>query len=127
MKLKLEKPLEDIKNMAKKAIDEQAEKVRLKFITPGDGQAMVYIAKEGEAKAYLANQDINHTLIPHVVTEAINNNSTLEDAANLIMTKANGWREVSSSIEDKRMQAKKAVDEATTTSEIAAAQNIVWF
>jgi hypothetical protein len=52
--LQPEPPIEQVRASAMAQVDQAAERARLRWITPGAGQAMEYLQTEGEARAYLA-------------------------------------------------------------------------
>jgi hypothetical protein len=128
----------NFKDSFKRDIDAAAEGVRLKYITDGSGQAAVYILKEREATACLAGytsgsppaEGIFPLLDASVGIEI--NPLTLATCANayavavVVDILATQWKTVAAVIENKRLGAKRAVDEATTMAELRAAANVDW-
>ena len=107
-------------------IDQQAEQVRGLFITNTPSQPAVYLQKEAEAEAFMADQNIAPALIPNLVREAARTGETLFDVAVVILTQAQFWREKSAQIEDLRLGAKEQVRAATTVAGKRAAAKVEW-
>jgi hypothetical protein len=128
MRFDLRSDLTAMKDAAKLAIDDAAEQARLKYITPGAGQAMVYQAKQEEAQRYLATSPANNVATdwPLLSAEIGITGADLAAVANTIVTMANQWTSIAATIEAKRLAAKKAIDAAGNGSAIATAQNITW-
>ena len=126
MKFNLTKDLTPLKEAAALKIDTEAELARGRYITAGAGQAMVYLEKERQAEAVVANPDIDPTHVALIQVDADIAGSSLFDAAVVVLTLANYWRTVSPAIEDKRMRAKAQVQIATNPAAIDAASNVQW-
>ena len=105
-------------------IDASAETTRLRFITPGSGQAMVYQEKLRQAYAYLL--DANSESFSHIHLEAAAAGVTPEVMAQTIIQKAEMWREVSAVIEATRFSAKAAVESAANFAGADAAGSVNW-
>lgn len=104
-------------------IDRQAEQIRAGIITTGSGQAMTYLRKEAEARAWL---DDNNTPAPFVEAEASVTGRTVAELAQIIVNQADAWLIVGPRIEAARIAAKQAVRDATTVSKMQAAAAIDW-
>lgn len=104
-------------------IDEQAEQARASVITIGSGQAMTYLRKEAEARAWLAD---NNSPVPFVEAEANATSRTIADVAQTIVEQADAWLAVGPRIEAARIAAKRAVSEAGTVAEMQSAASIDW-
>lgn len=104
-------------------IDADAEATRMRFITPGAGQAMTYLRKEAEAKAYLAGDPAP---TPFLSAEAPARSMTLADLAAEVASRAAAWQGIGPKIEAARLAAKKAVQEATNISDMHQAAVIDW-
>lgn len=104
-------------------IDRQAEKIRAGIITTGSGQAMTYLRKEAEARAWLAD---NNAAAPFVEAEAAVIGRTIAEVAQIIVDQADAWLVVGPRIEAARIAAKRAVSEASTVSEMQAAAAVDW-
>jgi hypothetical protein len=98
-------------------VDVWAERVRLRFITPGAGQAMTYIAKNAEAVVYLAD---NATPTPFLSAEAAAIDSTVAALALEVRDSAIGWQAAGAAIEANRRGLKVAIRTAGTFAELEA-------
>ncbi|MGE0629653.1 MAG: hypothetical protein AB7O43_17730 [Hyphomicrobiaceae bacterium] len=131
-----ERPLNEIKADLLRQIDEQAESVRLRYITPGAGMAMTYLEKFAQAQAVdgLGETSANAlsaedrvaqfpTLSASVGIEA----ETLWDCAQLVISKYEQWAAVSNVIETARQAGKKAISDASDAASARAAyQAVTW-
>lgn len=128
MRLSLTKDLAPDRAAAVLAIDLAAEHARAAFITPGDGQAMVYQAKSAEASRYLALTEPPSDLaeFPLMAAEVGITASTAGDLALLWKAMADSWLVTAAAIERLRLGAKRSVAEASTPEEIAAARMVDW-
>lgn len=124
MRLTVGRSLDKLKEIAATKVDVEAEQQRGQFITPGSGQAMVYLEKERQARGYLA--DSTQEAFEHIHLEATATGKTPEQVATEILAKAGEWRQVSAVIESKRLGAKKAISDASTSAEIDAASTVDW-
>ena len=116
------------------AVDEAAERVRLRYITPGPGMVMTYQEKHAQARAVdglgqgaanaLSAQEAQAqfpTLAASVGIEA----ATLWDCAQLVIQRYEAFATLSYGIEQARLQGKAAVAAATTAAEAQAAHDAV--
>lgn len=111
----------------KKAIDIMAEDVRLQFITPGAGQAMVYQRKvqEAETLALDNNPDADH--YPLLAAEIGITGETLQEVAATVLAKRDQWLAVAALIERTRLLAKTDIQAADTAARIdTIISGIVW-
>lgn len=114
-------PQDDIdaaKAQANQFVDARAEQERLKYITPGSGQAMVYEEKYNEAVEYQAAQSPDIDDYPHIKAEI---GTTAADAAGvvaIIIARRNFWKQVSAEIEGARLKAKADIAAASTIEAI---------
>jgi len=122
MRISVTKDLAPLKQQAKVEIDQEAERTRLLFITPGDGQAMAYEEKRSEARAYQADPNIDPAEIPHLVSEADVLGITVAEMAQMILDMTAQWKAVSVEVERLRIAGKAAVDAATSVPAIEAAK-----
>jgi hypothetical protein len=104
-------------------IDREAEEFRLKFITPGAGQAVTYIWKSMEAQAWLADPNAP---VPIIEAEATATGSTVAAVVAEVTAAMGQWKAIGALIEGARRGAKKAVAEAANVSEIHAAGTVNW-
>lgn len=114
---------DDSKAASCAVIDFQAEQIRAGIITPGSGQAMTYLRKEAEARAWLAD---NTATAPFVEAEATVTGRTIAEVAQIIVSQADAWLIIGPRIEATRIAAKRAVSQASTVAEMRAAAAIDW-
>jgi hypothetical protein len=107
-------------------IDAAAEATRLKYITGGSGQAMVYQQKSNEAKAYTAAVSPVDTDYPLLSAEATATGVTVAALASSVLAVTGQWVALAAEIEGLRMGAKKAVSDAVTIEAVLAAEQINW-
>lgn len=122
----LQEAFETERSMALVSIDQAAEIVRGMFITTTPSQSAVYMAKENEALAFMADQSISVSQVPNLALEADRTGSTMFDVAVTYLTMAHNWRQVSALIENRRLLAKDLVRTAFTLAEVTAAAAITW-
>lgn len=123
-----------LKARLRAAIDEAAERMRLRYITPGAGMTMTYNEKHQQARAVdgLGQSAANAlsasdalaqfpTLTASVGIEA----ATLWDCAQLVIQRYEAFATLSYGIELARLTGKAAVAAATTAAEAQAAHDAV--
>lgn len=115
-----------LKADALRRIDVAAENYRLQFLTGGSGQSMAYTQKLDEARAFVANPEIDPVEIPHVIAEAAATGMTPADKAAQIIATFDAWVLISAGIEARRAAAKLAVEAATTAEAVTAAATVDW-
>lgn len=115
-----------LKDEKKREVDATVERLRLRFITPGDGQMMVYLTKEAEARAYLADPFISPSQVAHIMAEAERLDVSPSAIASLVITMAEQWRVVSSRMEGMRQKVKTDIDNASTKQQVLDAANVDW-
>ena len=111
-----------IKLALRQHVDAQAEVERLKYITPGTGQAMTYQQKVAEAQAYKSATAPNPKDYPILASEAGITAPTLSGVADTVLTAYRQWQQIGAMIEAVRLGAKRDIDESTTE---AAARAVV--
>jgi len=108
-------------------VDATAEQIRLKYLTPGSGQAMVYQEKAIEALAIQTDPNPTNDKYPVLAASLGIEGGTLLAVANLVLSIRATWINVATAIEATRLGAKANINAATT---IAAANtiynSIVW-
>lgn len=115
-------------------VDEDAERVRLRYLTPGSGMAMTYAEKrdqanavhsmgEAAATAMSAQEQVAQfpTLAASVGLEA----PTLWACAQLVIAKSEAWATLSHAIERTRLVGKKAISEASDAATARAAYEAI--
>lgn len=107
------------------AIDGAAETARLRYITPGAGQALTYLEKERDARAYAAAGYPSGSLAqyPWVDAERQATGQTGREAADTIIATADAWRAKGAEIDGARRAGKLAVEAAADVPEIEAARD----
>lgn len=118
--------LDELKEQAKASIDAEAERIRQKHLTPGEGQAMTYLVKEREAVAFLADQNTNPASLPHLVAESAALGMTVSELAQTVIATAAIWHITSAHIEATRRKAKSDVDAAETPRAVRLATIVNW-
>lgn len=123
MKIQVGPSLAEFKEQMKAKVDAEAEAFRHRFITPGSGQAMVYLRKEQEALDWL---DDNNAAAPHIAAEAQATGRTMQEMAELVVQTAEAWRQLSPQIEALRQYHKGLIDAATSITEASSASEVQW-
>lgn len=106
----------------KQAVDASAETERLKYITPGAGQAMTYQQKVSEAQAHKATTDPQSSDYPILSSEVGITADTLDEVANIVLAAFAQWQQIGAMNESIRLGAKRDIDAA---EDEAAARAIV--
>lgn len=112
----------DIKSALKEEVDRAAEAERLKFITPGAGQAMTYQQKVDEARAFKAASNPKPADYPVLSSEVGITATTLNEVADIVLAAFAQWQQVGAAIESIRLGSKRGIDAAANE---AAARAIV--
>lgn len=119
--------IETVRSLACMRIDADAERQRLKYITPGHGQAMVYSEKAAEAVRFAADTSPTLGNYPLLMAEVGLTADTIEDVVQTILNRRNLWLWIAAKIERARLQAKKLVNESTSPEDIEAiVAGIIW-
>ncbi len=103
-------PLDQIKTTLKASIDRDAEACRLKYITPGAGQAMTYQQKSDEAARYLAATSPSDADYPLLSGEVGVTAEDIAGVAAVIDAAFRQWQSIGSAIEAVRLRAKRDID-----------------
>lgn len=114
--------LEEIKSSLKAGVDVAAEVERLKYITPGNGQAMTYQQKVAEAQAFKAASNPQASDYPVLSSEVGITAETLAGVADIVLAAFAQWQQIGAMIESIRLGAKRDIDAA---EDEAAAQSII--
>lgn len=104
-------------------VDADAERVRQRFLTPGAGQALTYVRKEAEARAW---HEDHAAPTPFLSAEAASRKMQLASVVAEVIGVADAWTFIGSQIEGLRMGAKRAVSSATTLGAIIDASQVNW-
>lgn len=114
--------LSALKQTLKGDVDRAAELERLKYITPGTGQAMTYQQKVSEAQAFKSANDPQPSDYPILSSEVGITAETLNDVADVVLAAFAQWQQIGAMIESIRLGAKRVIDAA---EDEAAARAIV--
>lgn len=128
--------LATVKGKFKARVDDDAERVRLKYLTPGSGMAMTYAEKRdqanavhgmGQAAANALSEAERVAQFPTLAASVGLEADTLWDCAQLVIGKAEAWADLSNVIERTRLLGKKSISNASdAASSKAAYEAIVW-
>jgi hypothetical protein len=119
--------LENRKEQAIKRVDDLAERARSQYITPGDGQAMVYLEKADEALAYQAATNPVDADYPFLLAESASLEIDISEFAALVIQNRNIWKPAAAEIEATRAAAKAAIRSAPDQSAIDTILNgLIW-
>lgn len=126
--------LSEIKAALCLEVDNEAERERLRYITAGAGQAMVYQRKGEEARRFVAwRADHSEPAAPDAGTFPILEASigvegaSLDDVASLVIATEDAWVAVAARIERARLSGKAAIDAAMTEAAVRSARAaVVW-
>jgi hypothetical protein len=123
-------PPVDVKAQLKTLVDAAAEAARLRFITPGTGQALVYEAKRTEAARWHAAgepAEPDAALYPWAAARAATFSMTVAAVLAEWLAQANAWGAVGRAIETLREGANAAIAAAETEEAARAiATAILW-
>ena len=109
---------DDLRRAAAEKADATAELIRLRTVTPGSAQAMVYQAKSAEARGLLAG---GAGPFPHLAAEVGITAETMEDVAATVLAMEAAWQAVSAAIERARLKCKAQIKAAATVADILSA------
>lgn len=119
--------LEAIKLDLKNSVDAMAEAERLKYITPGEGQAMTYRQKVDEAQAFKATKSPLSKDYPVLSSEIGITASSLDAVADIVLAAYAQWQQIGAAIERARLGAKRDIEAAKSETEARGIVNaIVW-
>lgn len=111
-----------VRTELKARIDAAAEAERLKYITPGAGQAMTYQQKVDEARAFKIASSPKAADYPVLSSEVGITAETLSEVADVVLASFSLWQQIGAAIEAVRLGAKRDIDAA---ADEAAARAIV--
>lgn len=101
-------------------VDAAAEIERLRYITPGEGQAMTYQQKVDEARTFKLASNPQVADYPVLFSEVGITAPTLAEVADIVLAAFAQWQKIGAAIESIRLGAKRdinaAEDEATAFS-----------
>jgi hypothetical protein len=135
MRLDLGPSLAALKQQLLSRVDAAAEAARLRFITPGAGQALEYQATEREARAYVAAGSplpFDGAAYPFLEAErqaifdATGPLLTGAEIAAMVIANADAWAATGAEIKRLRRSAKLLIEQATTPQAARAAAQVAW-
>lgn len=116
-----------VKRGAIRDLETAAEKARQNFLSPGMGQAMVYLRKVQEAETMQLDESPAAEDYPLLAVEVGLTASTLQEVAAVILLTRDYWLGVAANIEQVRLTAKYAITAAETIEAIQAVMaGITW-
>lgn len=116
-----------IKAALKSGVDSAAETERLRYITPGTGQAMTYQRKVEEAKQALADADPSAESYPLLATSVGIDGDNIAAVATVVLGMDAAWAQIGAAIEHIRLTAKKAIDDAADEATArAVVEQLAW-
>jgi hypothetical protein len=104
--------LDAIREQLSHRVSEEAEKQRLKYVTPGSAKAMVYSQKHDEARRFAADPDPAPESYPLLSAEVGITAEDLAGVAQVVIATANTWLKIAAAIEHKEKQARLAIAQA---------------
>lgn len=108
--------LEDVRKSLLMHVDIHAEAQRLKHITPGIGQAIVYLEKLREVEAFQGGAKVGFPFLEASIPEG----GSISDAVDEVLAAAEAWRTIAAAIERVRLSAKARIRAAKSTPESVA-------
>lgn len=116
-----------LKSGLKSQVDAAAETERLKYITPGEGQAMTYQQKVDEARAFKIASNPKAADYPVLSSEVGITAETLSEVADVVLAAFAQWQLIGAAIESIRLGAKRDIDAAEDEAAARAIiDTIVW-
>lgn len=116
-----------VKFTLKRKVDQSAEIERLKYITPGEGQAMTYRQKVDEALAFEAATNPKAVDYPMLSAEVGITAETLGGVAGSVLAAFAKCQQIGAAIEAIRLGAKRDIDAAEdAATAYAIVDAIVW-
>lgn len=126
MRFDLGPKLDELRAQALSKVDKEAEAQRLRHITPGAGQALVYEQKRAEAAAMASDPDPVASNYPLLAAEVGITAPSLAEVGSKVRELSAAWLSMAAAIEGARLSAKAAIGAARTPPEIRAAAEVVW-
>lgn len=117
------RPVAELRDELRAAVDGAAERCRSQWLTPGAGQAMVYLRKADEARALVAGGPGPFPLLAASV--GIEGEDQAAVAA-LVIAREAAWVQIGAQIEALRLAAKVAIEQAEDEVAARAAAAVDW-
>jgi hypothetical protein len=115
-------------------VDDDAERVRMRYLTPGSGMAMTYAEKRdqanavhgiGQAAANALSEAERVAQFPTLAASVGLEGATLWDCAQIVIAKTEAWADLSHAIERTRLLGKKAISDASDAASARAAYEAI--
>jgi hypothetical protein len=121
-------PLAEVQATMCALVDNKAEEVRQRVITPGTGQMGIYLMKYQEAQEIVANTNATPVDYPlNGASVGLPGITTIQEAATLTIQQAKQWITFGSSVEIIRLSGKSRINTANNVqSAISAYNDINW-
>lgn len=117
--------LAELKSRAKTMVDADAERERLRYITPGEGQVLTYLRKVEQARAAITAANPQPADYPLLAATIGLDGVTVTEVAQTILAMDAAWEQIGAAIEQVRMTAKAAIDAAADVAALQAARDAV--
>jgi len=114
-----------LKAELKREIDRDAERERLRYITPGDGQAAVYLAKAEEVQRFAGDGSPDPADYPLLAASIGIDGEDLAAVAAVVAATRQQWLGLAAMIESARATAKAAIDAAGDEDGARGARKLV--
>lgn len=114
--------LAQLKSRLKTGIDAEAERQRLRWITPGAGQAMTYQAKAEEARRLVVDHDPQPGSYSLLAAEVGITAPSLAGVGAVVLAAYQQWLSIGGAIEAVRLAAKAAIENAGDEAAALAVQ-----
>lgn len=113
--------MDTLRREARSVVDWKAAKLRSWVGSHGYGQEMVYLAKELEARACVADAAPDPARYPLLAAEIGITGADLAGVAAAVVAKADEWKALAAGIEAVRLATKQTINDAQTPAAIDAA------
>lgn len=110
---------------ARAALSAHIEAARAALITDLPGQSMIYLAKEAEARSFLAEPEPDMADYPMLAAEVGITAPDAETLAQIWLNMADIWRNAAAGLEALRLSTAAAIDAAATPAAVEAAMATV--
>ena len=118
------KELAAAKQALSRLINDECRTVRALFVTDLPGQEMIYLQKEAEAAAFVADPDPELTDYPFIAAEVGATAPTAYEVAQVYLNLAVQWRMIGAGLEQVRLGALGATEAATSKLELSGVQSM---
>jgi hypothetical protein len=113
-------PVELVRSTLCRHVDEQAEVVRLRYITPGAGQALTYVLKRAEAEAAADDAAPTGAKYPLLAASVGIGGDSLREVAGAVLAASAIATRLLQLIEQSRIGAKRKIGAASSAAEALA-------